>query len=229
MSARLGVPRRHHRVTDSTSDIARALAAAGAPHGTLVTAAEQRSGRGRQGRTWNAPAGRALLMSVVLRAWPPLLPLVGAVAVANVAGPDAMIKWPNDILLGGRKVAGILTEGGSQQRWAVIGIGLNVAVRPDDLPAELRERAATLGREPAAIEPLLADLMLVLEARLAQPTETVLAAYRARDALHGHAVRWAGGEGVGAGIDEAGRLLVELPDSTQVALDSGEVHLLRAT
>jgi BirA family biotin operon repressor/biotin-[acetyl-CoA-carboxylase] ligase len=91
MSARLGTPRLHHRVTDSTSDRARALAIDGAPHGTLVTAGEQRAGRGRQGRTWSAPPGRALLLSLVLRDWPPLLPIVGAVAVADVAGTSAAI------------------------------------------------------------------------------------------------------------------------------------------
>src|ERR1700728_3412193 len=96
----LGSPRLHLRRTDSTNDRARALALAGAPHGTLVTAAEQTAGRGRQGRRWSAPAGDALLMSLVLR-WrappapaPPagLLPLVAAVAVSDVAGPEARVK-----------------------------------------------------------------------------------------------------------------------------------------
>ena len=225
MSARLGMPRVHHRSTDSTSARARALAAAGAPHGTLVTAGEQRAGRGRQGRTWSAPPGRALLMSLVLRDWPPLLPIAGAVAVADVAGAVAAIKWPNDVLLGGRKLAGVLAEGRHQEGWVVLGIGLNVAVRPADLPAELRDRAASLELQPAAIEPTLERLLRVLEARLAQPTADLLAVYRARDALSGHAVRWACGEGIARGVDDAGRLLVELPDGTRTALDAGEVHL----
>ena len=169
MSVRLGTPRLHHRVTESTNDVARALAAAGAAHGTLVTAAEQRAGRGRQGRTWSAAPGRALLMSLVLREWPPLLPIVGAVAVADIAGPAAAIKWPNDVLLDGRKLAGILAEARPQEGWAVLGIGVNVAVREADLPAELRGRAASLGLEPAAIEPTLELLLRALEARLAQP------------------------------------------------------------
>src|SRR3954467_1525943 len=128
----LGTPRLHLRVTDSTSDRARELAGAGAPHGTLVTAAEQTAGRGRQGRTWSAPPGRALLMSLVLREWPRLLPLAAALAVAEVAGEATTLKWPNDVLLDSRKVAGILVEGRPQEGWMVLGIGLNVALAPDD-------------------------------------------------------------------------------------------------
>lgn len=228
MTGRLGTPRVHHRVTDSTSDRARALALIGAPHGTLVTAGEQRAGRGRQGRTWSAPPGRALLMSLVLRDWPPLLPIVGAVAVADVAGPQAAIKWPNDVLLDGRKLAGVLGEGRHQEGWAVLGIGLNVAVRVADLPAELRDRAASLELEPDAIEPTLQTLLSALERRLAQPTPGLLADYRARDALLGHGVRWERGEGIARGVDDAGRLLVELADGSRSALDAGEVHLAPA-
>ena len=227
MSAPLGTPRLHHRVTDSTSDLARALATAGAPHGTLVTAGEQRAGRGRQGRTWSAPPGRALLMSLVLREWPALLPIAAAAAVADVAGPAAAIKWPNDVLLGGRKLAGILAEGRPQEGWAVLGIGINVAVREDELPAELHGRAASLGLEPAAIEPTLDALLRALEQRLAQPDAALLADYRARDALLGERVRWARGDGVACGIDDAGRLLVKPAGAVEpVALDAGEVHLL---
>jgi BirA family biotin operon repressor/biotin-[acetyl-CoA-carboxylase] ligase len=225
VSTSLGSPRVHHRSTDSTSDRARALASAGAPHGTLVTAGEQRAGRGRQGRSWSAPPGRGLLMSLVLREWPPLLPIVGAVAVADVAGAGAQIKWPNDVLLDGRKLAGVLGEGRHQEGWAVLGIGLNVAVRPEDLPAELRDRAATLGLGPGDIEPTLARLLRALERRLAQPTPELLADYRARDALAGRAVRWAHGAGIARGVDDAGRLLVLLADGTRTALEAGEVHL----
>ncbi len=229
MSARLGTPRLHHRRTDSTSDLARTLAGAGAPHGTLVTAGEQRAGRGRQGRTWSAPPGRALLMSLVLREWPVLLPIAAAVAVADVAGAAGgavTIKWPNDVLLDGRKLAGILAEGRPQAGWAVLGIGVNVAVRERDLPAALHGRAASLGLEPAAIEPTLAALLRALEHRLAQPAAALLADYRARDALLGERVRWASGEGVARGIDATGRLVVEQPGGTRSALDAGEVHLL---
>ncbi|HEV2060799.1 MAG TPA: biotin--[acetyl-CoA-carboxylase] ligase, partial [Solirubrobacteraceae bacterium] len=204
-----------------------------APHGTLVTAAEQRAGRGRQGRAWTAPAGHALLMSLVLREWPPLVPIIGALAVADVAGPggsDITIKWPNDVLLGGRKLAGVLGEGRGQEGWAVLGIGINVAVRVQDLPPELHDRAATLGLEPAAIEPMLASLLRALEHRLAQPTPQILDALRARDALRGRRVRWADGEGVACGIDDAGRLLVaRARGQAPHVLDAGEVHLLAET
>ena len=230
MIAALGTPRLHHRVTDSTSDLARALARGGAPHGTLVTAGAQRAGRGRQGRTWSAPPGRALLMSLVLHEWPALLPIAAAVAVSDVAavgGGEITIKWPNDVLLDGRKLAGILAEGRPQEGWAVLGIGLNVAVRVADLPRELHDRAGTLGLEPAAIEPTLEALLHALEQRLGQPAGDVLDALRARDALRGRRVRWARREGVACGIDDAGRLLVEADGAADpVALDAGEVHLL---
>jgi BirA family biotin operon repressor/biotin-[acetyl-CoA-carboxylase] ligase len=221
----LGHPRVHHRQTDSTNARAKELAEAGAPHGTLVTASEQSAGRGRQGRTWSAPAGQALLLSVVLRDWPELLPLTAALAVADVAGSEAAIKWPNDVLLDGRKVAGILVEGRPQERWMVLGIGLNVAVDVAALPEELADRAGSLGRRPADVEPTLRELLAALERRLGEPAATTLEIYRKRDALMGRAIAWAGGEGTAAGVDDGGRLLVEVADGSRVALDAGEVHL----
>jgi BirA family biotin operon repressor/biotin-[acetyl-CoA-carboxylase] ligase len=145
--------------------------------------------------------------------------------VADLAGPAARVKWPNDVLLDGRKLAGVLAEGRPQEGWAVLGIGLNVAVRPQDLPGELRARAATLGLEPAAIEPTLAALLGALGDRLAQDPAALLAAFRERDALLGRPLRWDGGEGVGAGVGDDGRLLVEVAGGERVALDAGEVHL----
>jgi BirA family transcriptional regulator, biotin operon repressor / biotin---[acetyl-CoA-carboxylase] ligase len=221
----LGAPRLHLRLTGSTSERARQLAAAGAPHGTLVTAAEQSAGRGRQGRTWVAPAGRALLCSLVIRDPSRLLPLAAGVAVAEVAGSDALIKWPNDVLIDGRKVSGILVEGRPQERWAVVGIGINVALRADDVPPELRDRAGTLGLGPEAIEPTLARLLERLERWIGAGDESVLEAVRARDALRDRPVRWAGGAGTGAGIDRDGRLVVQTGDGP-VALEAGEVHLI---
>jgi BirA family biotin operon repressor/biotin-[acetyl-CoA-carboxylase] ligase len=220
----LGHPRLHLRHTDSTNSRARELAAAGAPHGTLVTAAEQSAGRGRQGRTWSAPAGRALLCSIIIRDPPRLLPLVAGVAVADVVGAQARLKWPNDILIDGRKVAGILVEGRPQERWAVVGVGLNVALRESDFPAELRERAASLGLGPEAIEPALRGLLAALTLWLAATPEAVLEAVRSRDALRGREIRWAGGRGRADGIDADGRLLVITEDGPR-ALDAGEVHL----
>ena len=223
----LGRPRLHLRETTSTNDRARALAIAGAPHGTLVTAAAQTAGRGRQGRPWSAPAGRALLMSVVLREPGRLVPLAAAVAVAETAGPDARVKWPNDVMLDERKVAGILAEARPQERWAVLGIGLNVAVRPSDLPAELRDSAATLGLEPGDVEPVLDRLLDALDRALCLDTAALLHAWRARDALRGREIAWAGGRGRAAGVDGDGRLVVELPGGGRTALEAGEVHLRR--
>ena len=223
----IGSPRVHHRATDSTNLRARELAMAGAPHGTLVTAGEQSAGRGRQGRTWVAPPGRALLMSVVVRDPPPMLPLIAAVAVADVCGREAQIKWPNDVLLDGRKVAGILVEGRPQEGWAVLGIGLNVAVSPDDLPEDLRDRATGLGREPSDLDAVLADLLNVLDRRLLEGPATTLDAWRRRDALAGREITWNGGTGTAAGVDDGGRLLVDVPGGERVRLDAGEVHLGR--
>ena len=224
--SRLGTPRVHLHRTDSTNERTRQLAARGAPHGTLVTATEQTAGRGRQGRSWSAPAGRALLCSLLLRDPPRLLPLAAGVAVAEVAGDDALIKWPNDILIEERKVAGILVEGRLQERWAVLGVGINVAVRREDFPPELREQAGTLGRDEDAIESTLGQLMGALERWLGASEGTLLDAVRERDALLDRPVRWAGGAGRGAGIDGDGRLVVATADG-HVALDAGEVHLER--
>ncbi len=223
----IGAPRVHHRATDSTNLRARELAMAGAPHGTLVTAGEQSAGRGRQGRTWVAPPGRALLLSLVVRDPPPMLPLIAAVAVADVCGHRAQIKWPNDVLLGGRKVAGILVEGRPQEGWAVLGIGLNVAVAPEHLPEELRDRATGLGRAPSDLDAVLDDLLGVLDRRLLEAPATTLEAWRRRDALAGREISWNGGTGVAAGVDGGGRLLVDVAGGERVALDAGEVHLGR--
>ncbi|MEA2160531.1 MAG: BirA family transcriptional regulator [Solirubrobacteraceae bacterium] len=223
MSA-LGSPRLHLRRTASTNERARQLAGAGAPHGTLVTAAEQTAGRGRQGRAWVAPAGRALLMSLVLRGPRRLLPLAAGVAVAELAGPQAKVKWPNDVLVDGRKIAGILVEGRPQEGWAVLGIGLNVAVAMEDFPSELRSTAGTLGLGPEALEPTLARLLDQLGQWLQADESTVLDAVRDRDALAGSKVSWTGGSGRAGGIDGDGRLVV-ITDTGRVALDAGEVHL----
>jgi BirA family biotin operon repressor/biotin-[acetyl-CoA-carboxylase] ligase len=223
----LGTPRLHLRRTDSTNERASELASAGAPHGALVTAAEQTAGRGRQGRTWTAPPGRALLLSLVLRVeQPALVPLAAGVATAETVGDHARIKWPNDVLVEGHKVAGILVEGRPQEGWAVLGIGLNVAIRPDDFPPELRDSAGTLGRERTELEPTLHRLLEALERWLEADQDTVIEAWRARDALEGRRIEWAEGAGKAVGIDDAGRLLVGTSSGT-VALDAGEVHLKR--
>lgn len=236
MTGGLGRPRAHYRLTDSTNARARELALRGAPHGTIVTATEQSAGRGRQGRTWTAPAGRALLLSVLVRGLgrrDSLLPLAVPVAVAEAcelaAGVECAIKWPNDVWIGRRKVAGILLEGRPQEGWAVIGIGLNTGTAADEFPEELREIATSLaierGSDPG-VEPVLAVVIDRLESRLADRRARILEAWRARDALAGSEVRWSRGSGTAAGLDESGALLVDTADG-RVALDAGEVHLLR--
>jgi BirA family biotin operon repressor/biotin-[acetyl-CoA-carboxylase] ligase len=230
----VGTPRLHLREVDSTNVRAQRLAVSGAPHGTLVTGAAQTAGHGRQGRAWITPPGRALACSLLLRDPPRLLPMIAALAVADVAGRfdqagrDAAIKWPNDVLLGGRKVAGILAEGRPQEGWVVLGIGLNVAVAEDDFPPELRAIATSLGCAPADLEPALALLLERLEHWLAATPEQAMDAYRARDALAGNEIRWGSPEqrGTALGIADDGRLRVSLADGDEeLLLDAGEVHL----
>ena len=231
----LGRPRAHARLADSTNARAKDLAAAGAPHGTLVTASEQSAGRGRQGRSWTAPAGSAVLMSLVVReleAQDALLPLAAAAAVCeaveDLAPVRCEIKWPNDVWIDGRKLAGILVEGRPQDGWAVLGIGLNVSTA--EFPPELADTATSLALaapgDPPAVAAVLDALLGRLAERLGQPQAAVLEAWRARDALRGRAVRWDAGEGTAAGVDAEGALLVET-DAGRVALGAGEVHLLR--
>jgi BirA family transcriptional regulator, biotin operon repressor / biotin---[acetyl-CoA-carboxylase] ligase len=219
----LGLPRLHLRSVGSTNDRARALAERGAPHGTLVSADEQTAGRGRHGRDWVTPPGVAIAASLVLREWDALLSLRAGLAVADVAGPEAQVKWPNDVWLSGRKVAGILVETRNGSGWAVLGIGVNVALDPATLPPEVAGVAGTLGRPRDAVEPALLELLRALERRLAQDPASVVADLRERDALRGRRVVHAGGEGVAAGIDESGALLVEAGGRTD-AITTGEVR-----
>jgi len=234
----IGRPRVHYRVTDSTNERAKDLALRGAPHGTIVTAGEQTAGRGRQGRTWVAPPGSALLLSVLLRDLGKAqahLPLAAALAVCDAcerAAPvSCRIKWPNDVWIDGRKVAGILIEGRPQEGWAVLGVGVNVSTREGDFPPELRDIATSLGAASGrasapASDDLLALLTESLETRLSDKPKAIVAAWRERDALEGRKVQWQSGEGVADGINEDGALIVQTP-SGRVFLDAGEVHLRR--
>jgi BirA family biotin operon repressor/biotin-[acetyl-CoA-carboxylase] ligase len=224
--SRLGRPRLHLRSIGSTNARARELAEAGAPHGTAVTAGEQTAGRGRQGRGWSTPPGSALALSLVIREPDPLLSLRAGLAVADLAGEGALVKWPNDVLVGGRKVAGVLVEGRPQEGWAVLGIGVNAALDLSVLPEDIRERAGSLGWQPRELPRALEELLAALAARLDQPPDAVLAALRERDALSGRPVRWNGGEGTGAGIAGDGALLVRDSAGGVRALDAGEVHLV---
>jgi BirA family biotin operon repressor/biotin-[acetyl-CoA-carboxylase] ligase len=160
-----------------------------------------------------------------VRRFDDLLSLRAGLAVADVAGGEALVKWPNDVLLAGRKVAGVLVEGRPQGGWAVVGIGINVAVDVAALGADLSGRAGTLGRPRSALEPTLVELLGALERWLDAPAEVVLEALRARDALREQAVSWSGGSGVGAGIDASGALRVRRESGEEVLLSAGEVHL----
>jgi BirA family biotin operon repressor/biotin-[acetyl-CoA-carboxylase] ligase len=244
-----GHPHRHFARTDSTNTRARELAAAGAPHGTVVTAGEQSDGRGRQGRVWSAPPGGALLYSALVR---PLgerhltLPLAVPLAVAEAAeelapGVECGVKWPNDVLVGRRKLAGILIEARPQDGWAVIGVGLNLTITPDQFPPELRDTATSLalecgrplGRVPsqrsaAPTAQAAAVLSRRLEVWLEADQAMVLAAWRERDALRGREVAWEGGSGVADGIDDRGYLVVVTASGARVTVGAGEVHLTRS-
>jgi BirA family transcriptional regulator, biotin operon repressor / biotin---[acetyl-CoA-carboxylase] ligase len=242
-----GSPRRHFRRVGSTNTVARELAGAGAPHGTVVTAAEQTAGRGRQGRSWTAPPGSALLYSAVLRPLEPrhsVLPLAVALAVCETAEAlrpevECKVKWPNDVHLEGRKLAGILIEARPQDGWAVIGVGLNLTVAPDEFPEDLRDRAISLfgsasavpyGRHTGIRNSWAEGAAGVLSERLGEwveaDAEAVLAAWRSRDALRGREVAWDRGSGVADGVDDRGHLLVRLADGDRVALGAGDVHLI---
>jgi BirA family biotin operon repressor/biotin-[acetyl-CoA-carboxylase] ligase len=231
----------HVDVTGSTNDHARVLATGGAPTGTVVVAEEQTAGRGRQGRSWSAPRGRGLTLSLV---WKPaagleLLPLAAAVAVCEaceqVAPVRCRIKWPNDVWIGERKLAGILIESRPQEQWAVIGIGVNVDVDRAQLDPDLRKTATSLRIETGGGVDrvrMLAALFEALAARLhdlERDAAGVLAEYRRRDLLSGRQIAWASGErrlrGEARGIDEDGNLVVFTVEGERLTLSAGEVHL----
>lgn len=245
-----GSPHRHCRVTDSTNARARELAEAGAPHGTVVTADEQSAGRGRQGRSWTAPPGKALLYSAILRPLDErhlLLPLSVPLAVCEAAEElepelECRIKWPNDIWIEERKLAGVLIEAKPQDGWAVIGVGLNLSISRNEFPPELRDTATSLfdAREgsrgkvrrslPAVAPPDLpaaarAVLNRQLDGWVAADQDEILASWRSRDALRGREVAWEDGSGVADGIDDRGHLAVALGDGGRVLLGAGDVHL----
>ncbi|HEY1285588.1 MAG TPA: biotin--[acetyl-CoA-carboxylase] ligase [Solirubrobacterales bacterium] len=227
-----GAPHRHFRLTDSTNTRARELIEAGAPSGTVVTADAQTAGRGRRGRVWTAPEGKALLYSAVLRPLDErhlLLPLAVPLAICEAAeqlrdGVECAVKWPNDVWLEGRKLAGVLIEARPQDGWAVIGIGLNLSIEPDEFPAELRQPAISLGGgvTPEQARPALDD---ALGHWAEAGPEAVLAAWRARDALRGREISWEGGSGVADGIEDSGDLVVVAAGGERVVLGAGEVSI----
>ena len=204
------------------------------PEGAVAAADHQTAGRGRLGRRWEAPPGTAITASVLLR--PPAgtpvqqLSLVAGLAVAETVEAaldlSAQIKWPNDVMVDRRKVAGVLAE--AREGVLVLGIGLNVNQTREELPADARVQAASL-RTVDSIErdraPLLADLLERLErhydAWVAGGLDAVFDGIGSRDFLRGRRLSVDGHEGVGNGIDREGRLLVG-----ERAVSSGEVELV---
>jgi BirA family biotin operon repressor/biotin-[acetyl-CoA-carboxylase] ligase len=263
-----GRPHRHFAVVDSTNERARRLAAEGAPSGTVVTAGRQTAGRGRRGRAWIAPSGKALLCSAILaplgreHALLPLAaPLAVCEAVESLAPLQCRVKWPNDVWLCerearrgegaarksdeaeesgsgssadadlvGRKLAGVLIEA-QPPAWAVIGIGLNVAIEPEEFPGDLRHPAASVGHG-VGVAQALAAVCERLEAWVEAPAERVIAEFAKRDALAGRRVSWVGaggpeqeGSGRAEGVDERGNLRVVSDAGEPLSLGAGEVQL----
>jgi len=229
----------------STSDRLKALARAGAPEWTTVLADRQTGGRGREGRAWASPPG-GLYLSVLLR---PrfekvgLLPLAAGVAVAEAAGELGVrveLKWPNDVLASGRKLAGILSEAASGPggvEWVVLGVGVNVAIDPAALPPEVAGSATSLRAVGGADVPVAAVAAAVLHRLglcydgLASRPGGVMTAWRSRAApWWGEQVEVRTGEGELRGrlleVDDDGALVV-LVEGRRRRLLSGEVTRLR--
>jgi BirA family biotin operon repressor/biotin-[acetyl-CoA-carboxylase] ligase len=237
-----------HEELGSTSDRAKQLADEGAEHGTVVIAETQTAGRGRRGRSWASPPRRNLYFSVVLRpdlppARAPELTLVASIAICEVlrqAGVEAGIKWPNDLLASGRKIAGILTELAAETErvhWVVLGVGVNVNARREDFPEELRGEATSvlLERGQAAPRALFAAACLAsLEEWLDRHAEegfgAVREAWRERTVTLGRevVVRADGREiaGTAEDIDASGALLVRSRAGLERIL-AGDVTLVR--
>lgn len=234
-----------HEQVGSTNDIAASLAESGAAEGVVVAANAQSAGRGRLGRTWVSPPGAGLYVSAILRPPAdalPLLTIAAGVAVAEgvevASGLQPCVKWPNDIYVGVRKLAGILAEAGSSPdgtRHVVLGFGINIgaAAYPPDVAARATSIESELGRR---IERglVLAECLAALAARYQMlrtgRSDAVIAAWRSRGAPHlGRRVEWDVDRGVRRGvahdIDGRGALLVRV-DGDVVRVISGEVRWL---
>jgi BirA family transcriptional regulator, biotin operon repressor / biotin---[acetyl-CoA-carboxylase] ligase len=230
----------------STMDVARSAAREGAPHGLVVVADEQTAGRGRFGRRWVAPAGANLTFTILVRpdrGRLERLSVIAALAVADgvceAAGVDARFKWPNDLQVDGKKLAGILVESeltGERPAFALVGIGLNVNAETAAV-AEIREIAVSLRdilRQATEREALLAAVLRAFD-RWYQCDEAqpVIAAWSERLATLGQAVRvtFAGQaeEGVAESVTESGALKLRRTDGSVVELPAGEVTMRGVT
>ncbi len=233
----------------STNDVAKQLAEEGAGHGEVVVAEAQSAGRGRRGRAWTSPPCRNLYASVVLRpdlppARAPELTLVASVALCQAvrqAGVAAMIKWPNDVLSRGKKLAGVLTEMGAeldQVQWVVLGFGVNVNAAPGDFPPDVLPGATSLAIERGEPVPraLFAAAALTrleewLDRHAADGFAPVRDAWRSMSDTLGRDVRVTGSpepvEGVAEDLDLDGALLIRTGDGLRRVV-SGDVETLRA-
>lgn len=233
----------HVQRTGSTQDLARTAARAGAPSWSCWVAEEQTAGRGRQGRSWVTPPGTALLMSVLLR--PPaaalgLVPLTAGLAVVDAvveaSGVTLGLKWPNDVMHGQRKLAGILAEVESaapgEPATVVLGIGVNLTVPyfPPDIPGvSLHQLAEQLAGKDHFQDVLLRALRRRMSMLEGDGTAQILEDYRRASVLFGQRVRaeTSNGhiDGIARDIDITGALLIEVDGSVKRLL-AGDVHML---
>ena len=234
-----------HEEVGSTNDVAIAAAEAGVPEGFVVAANAQSQGRGRVGRSWSSPPGAGLYVSVVLHPAGPalrLLTIAAGVAIAEgvhaASGLDTCVKWPNDVHVGSRKLAGILAEAGSSAgavHYVVLGFGINIrrAAYPPEVAARATSIESELGRHVDR-GLVLAECLAALSNRYGMlqsgAADDVITAWRKRAALHmGRTVEWDidGGsrQGRAEDIDATGALLVRVEDQI-VRVISGEVRWL---
>lgn len=231
----------------STNDVVCRQAAAGEAEGLLVVADEQTAGRGRMGRSWCAPKGASLLFSLLLRPAIPAtragqltmcLGLAAVEGIESVTGLCPALKWPNDLLLGGRKLAGMLADlrtAGDQVQHAVLGLGLNVNAVPPALTATSIDLASVLGRTIDRVE-LLADILARCEtwyerllAADVEAGEPICAAWAARLETLGRDVTVSTVEGLlhgrAVGVSPEGALLVEAQNGEIRTVWGGDVVL----
>jgi BirA family biotin operon repressor/biotin-[acetyl-CoA-carboxylase] ligase len=234
--------------TGSTNDVAKGLAAQGAPEGTVVVADEQTAGRGRLGRRWLAPPGTCLLCSILFRPnLPPaqaqqltmLCALAAADAIKEIADLHAWLKWPNDLIVksqGWKKLAGLLTETGFTGKrldYAIVGIGINVNVKTETLPALDPNATSILAEKSLAVDrgALLAEFLARVERRYgaSQTGESPHREWASRLATLGQQVSAATSEetlvGVAESVDKDGALLLRTPDGALRRLTVGDVTL----